>query len=84
MALQNVWYYTDLPDKIIDIIEEDLTKNFDPKMTESRLHGNAVDTNKRNSYNAWIPTNHWVAGFLWHYVQRANRENFLFDLTSRI
>tara|TARA_B100000131_G_scaffold308829_1_gene338609 strand:+ start:5514 stop:6146 length:633 start_codon:yes stop_codon:yes gene_type:complete len=81
MAFQNVWYYTDLPDKIIDIIEEDLTKNFDPKMRESRLHGDAVNTNKRNSYNAWIPTNYWVAGFLWHYVQRANRENFLFDLS---
>ena len=81
MALQNVWYYTDLPDKIIDIIEEDLTKNFDPHMRESRLHGDSVNKNKRNSYNAWIPTNYWVAGFLWHYVQRANRENFLFDLS---
>jgi predicted 2-oxoglutarate/Fe(II)-dependent dioxygenase YbiX len=29
-----------------------------------------------------FPTTHWVAGFLWHYVQRANRENFLYDLRN--
>ena len=29
MALQSVWYYTDLPDKIIDTIEEDLSNNFE-------------------------------------------------------
>mgnify|MGYP003860553745 FL=1 len=37
---------------------------------------------KRNARNAWVPTAHWVAGFVWHYVQRANRENFLYDLTN--
>ena len=29
-----------------------------------------------------FPTTHWVGGFLWHYVQRANRENFLYDLRN--
>ena len=46
----------------------------------SKLHGDALNKDKRNSQNAWIPTNHWVGGFLWHYIQRANRENFLYDL----
>ena len=80
MAFQSVWYYTDLPEDIVDIIERDVSETFDEQMGDSKLHGDALNKEKRNSQNAWIPTTHWVAGFLWHYVQRANRENFLYDL----
>ena len=80
MAYQSIWYFTDLPADIVNIIERDVSEKFDMNMGESRLDGNAVNKDKRNSYNAWIPTTHWVGGFLWHYVQRANRENFLYDL----
>ena len=80
MAFQSVWYYTDLPEDIVDIIERDLTETFDPQMADSRLHGDALNKDKRNSQNTWIPTTHWVAWFPVHYVQRANRENFLYDL----
>ena len=69
MAYQSIWYFTDLPDKIIDTIEEDLTETFDPQMADSKLHGDALNKEKRNSQNAWIPTQHWVGGFLWHYIQ---------------
>ena len=82
MAYQSIWYYTNLPEKVVDIIEEDLTEHFDPGMADSRLHGDALNKDKRDSQNAWIPTNHWVAGFLWHYIMRANRENFLYDLRN--
>jgi hypothetical protein len=51
-------------------------------MGDSKLFGDALNKEKRNSQNTWIPTTHWVAGFLWHYVQRANRENFLYDLRN--
>ena len=80
MAFQSVWYYTDLPEDIVDIIERDLTESFDPMMADSRLHGDALNKDKRNSQNAWVPTHHWLGGFMWHYIQRANRENFLYDL----
>ena len=80
MAYQSVWYFTDLPADVVNIIERDVSEKFDMNMGESRLDGNTVNKDKRNSYNAWIPTSHWVGGFLWHYVQRANRENFLYDL----
>jgi PKHD-type hydroxylase len=80
-----VWYYTNLPNKIIDIIEEDLAENFDSQLQDSRVgegdYG-TVDKDKRNARNAWVPTNHWIAGFVWHYVQRANRENFQYDLSN--
>ena len=74
MALQSVWYYTNLPEDIVEIIEKDISKNFDDQMADSRLHGDALNKDKRNSQNAWIPTDHWLGGFMWHYVQRANRE----------
>ena len=85
MAFQSIWYYTNLPDKIVDIIEEDLAENFDPQLQDSQVGGGdygTVDKDKRNARNAWVPTAHWVAGFVWHYVQRANRENFLYDLRN--
>ena len=80
MALQSVWYYTDIPKDVVDIIEKDLTEKFDSSMQDSRLHGDALNKDKRNSQNTWIPSHYWVSGFLWHYVERANRENFLYDL----
>lgn len=85
MAYQSIWYYTDIPNEIVEIIEKDLTENFDSELQDSRVGSGDYGTvvkEKRNARNAWIPTNHWVAGFVWHYVQRANRENFLYDLTN--
>jgi len=82
LALQSVWYFSNLDPDIVNIIERDLTENFDPSMGDSKLYGDALNKEKRNSQNTWIPTTHWVAGFLWHYVQRANRENFLYDLRN--
>lgn len=81
MAYQFVWYFTDLPEKVVDIIEDDLKDKFDTKMEESLLYGASVNKDKRNSQSTWVPTSHWIAGFIWYYVQRANRENFLYDLT---
>ena len=83
MAFQSIWYFTNLPNKIVNILEEDLAENFDPQLQDSRVgQGNygTVDKDKRNAKNAWVSTDHWIGGFIWHYVQRANRENFLYDL----
>ena len=81
MAFQTVWFQTGLPEEVVDIIERDLTAQYEAKMADSRLHGDALNKDKRNSMNAWVPTQHWVWGFIWHYIERANRENFLYDLT---
>jgi PKHD-type hydroxylase len=83
MAFQTLWYQTDLPKDIIETIEKDL-KVFDEQAQDSSVgHGGPGEIDKviRNSKNVWIPTSHWIGGFLWHYVQRANRENFVYDLT---
>lgn len=89
MAFQSIWYYTNLPDKVVDLIEEDLENNFTDQLEDSRVGGtggggpnDGLNKKVRNAKNAWVPAHHWVAGFVWHYVQRANRENFLYDLTN--
>ena len=38
MANQSVWYYTKLPKDVVDIIERDLTENFDPQMEENQFN----------------------------------------------
>ena len=37
MAFQSVWYYTDLPEDIVDIIERDVSETFDEQMGDSKL-----------------------------------------------
>ena len=81
MAYQSIWYFTNLPEDVVEILDKDLYNNFDHKMQDSKLHGDALNKEKRNSKNTWISTDHWIAGFLWHYVQKANRTNFLYDLS---
>ena len=82
MAYQSIWYYSGLPKDIVNILDDYVSEKFDSEMRDSELIGRHKDKNKRNSENAWINTNHWIAGFLWHYVNKANRENFLYDLTN--
>ena len=82
MAYQSTWYFSDVPKDIIANIESDLTSSFQEQMGDSKLMGDALNRDKRNSKNAWVPTTHWTAGFVWHYVERANRENFLYDIRN--
>ncbi len=87
-AFQSIWYFTDLPDEIIKIMEKELLENFDKNTTSSPVFTKSEDHQDihagfdkvRNSKHAWVSSSHWIGGFLWHYVERANRENFLYDL----
>jgi len=81
MALQSVWFFTGLPSDIINSLEKDLENNFDDDMGDSKLINDVLNKNVRKSKNTWIPTHHWIAGWLWHYVEMANRNNFLYDIS---
>lgn len=81
MAFQSIFYFTDLPKDIVDILEKDVSENFDSNMSDSVLLGETINKEKRNSENTWISAEHWVAGFLWYYINKANRENFLYDIS---
>lgn len=82
MALQTVWYHTDIPDNLITILENYLrNKNLDNALNDSLLFNDKLDHEIRNSKNTWIPSSNWISGFLWYYIERANRENFLYDIS---
>ena len=75
------WNFTELPIDVIDILEKDIQK-FDPSLQQSELMGDSVDLQIRNSGNTWISTSHWIGGWLWYYVSKMNRENFLYDIVD--
>ena len=81
MALQSVWFFTGLPSDIINSLEKDLENHFDDEMGDSKLINDVLNKNIRKSKNTWIPTTHWITGWLWHYVEMANRNNFLYDIS---
>lgn len=80
MAFQSVWYSTGLPEKLVKTIDEELFNEFGNSMEVSGLYKGEVNAKTRNSSNAWIPSAHWLPGFLWHYVTLSNRSNFLYDI----
>jgi hypothetical protein len=79
MANLAQWYLTDIPPDLTNIIHTDLEK-FDSEAHDSELMGSEVDKVIRNSKTFWIPTSHWLGGFLWYYIEKANRENFRYDI----
>lgn len=81
MAFPVCWYMTQLPIEIIDIIEKDIAQ-YNSDLQASEVAGNQLNSDIRNSKNSWIPTSHWVAGWIWYYVSKINQENFLYDITD--
>ena len=81
MAYRLVYYFTDLPTEIADIIDKDIQK-YDANMSTSQVLGFRTTKKVRNSDNTWIDETSWITGFLWHYIEKGNRENFLYDLTN--
>ena len=74
-------HFATIPAEMMDIIEEDLSKNYDSQMQTSKLMGDQEVLEKRNSKNAWVPTVNWVGALMWDYFDRANKEFFHYDLT---
>jgi len=84
MAYQHVVYDTLLPSEVVSIIEKELSQ-LDSSLEESRVgngHQGVHEDKVRNAKNSWIADSHWSAGFIWHYVCKANRENFLYDIEN--
>jgi hypothetical protein len=81
MANLTCWHQTALPIDIIEILERELYA-LPMQPQESKVMGDEVDKVIRNSTNVWIPTSHWVAGWLWYYIDKINRENFCYDITE--
>ena len=83
MANPVCWHMTELPTEMVEILERDISQfNLDLEQSYVRGTNNSLNKSVRNSKNAWIPTSHWISGWLWYYVSNINRENFCYDLTD--
>lgn len=81
MANLAQWYITEIPSDLVNIIEKDLIKHNE-RAHDSEISGGETDKVIRNSKTYWVPTSNWLGGFLWYYVEKANRENFLYNITE--
>lgn len=76
-----LWYFTDIPEEICNSFEKDMD-SYDDQVINSTLSNNIIYPKIRKSKNVWIPTTHWIYGFIWTYILKANQENFRYDITS--
>jgi PKHD-type hydroxylase len=80
MAFQSVWYETKLNSELVDIIEREaktLDLNLSPGIT-----GDGELNPIRNSEVSWLPDTHWISGLCYHFVMKANKDNFKYDITG--
>ena len=77
-----IFFNTALPQDVVNILVKDLEEKYDPKCKPSMLHGNVNYNGLRSSYNTWVHDTNWVAGFIWHYVMKANNTNFQYDIDN--
>lgn len=80
MSFQSVFYKTELSDLLIDQINHQF--NLKTTLEKSMVMGDIVDNRIRNSENTWISSDHWLGGFIWYYINKANKSNFLYDISS--
>ena len=76
MTFDAIWYKTTLPKTVINSFLEE-TEFFESQTASLKEH---VDLEVRDSKIAWISSNHWIAGFCYHYVLQANEANFGYDI----
>ena len=80
MANPLIWYSTGISKELVDLIEKDLNE-LNKNLEQAKTFG-GITLEKRDSRTSWIPSQHWTVGLSYHYVLRANRENFLYDITG--
>lgn len=79
MAEQSISYQTELSDILIKQL--DARFGFEKNLEDSLLQDSVSDEKIRNSKNSWISSDHWIAGFVWHYINKANTSNFWYDIS---
>ena len=84
MANTCCWYETRIPEPLMKIIIDDLDKVDENIFIKSEVNpqNSKIKDNVRISQHCWIPSTHWIGGFLWHFIKMANKDNFLYDISD--
>tara|TARA_A100001388_G_scaffold269163_1_gene245121 strand:- start:3847 stop:4425 length:579 start_codon:yes stop_codon:yes gene_type:complete len=78
------WYETRIPESLMKSLLDDLDKVDENIFIKSEVNpqNSKIKDSVRKSQHCWIPSNHWIGGFLWHYIRMANKDNFLYDISD--
>lgn len=81
-----MWYKTELPSEVINAFLKD-SKLFDEALEQSQTCSPLAtdptyNPDTRDSKSCWISSNHWIAGFCYHYILKANEDNFKYKINS--
>lgn len=84
MAYQSIWYFSKLSEDIIDIFLRDFEKEIE---TSQGLVGNGsevgiIDEKIRKNKIGWVSDTNWFSSLIYSYALKANRENFLYDISQ--
>ena len=84
MANTCCWYETRIPESLMKSLLDDLDRVDENIFIKSEVnpHDSEVKDSVRKSQHCWIPSTHWIGGFLWHYIMNANKDNFLYDISD--
>ena len=84
MANTCCWYETRIPESLMKSLLDDLDKVDENIFIKSEVNpqNSKIKDNVRKSQHCWIPSTHWIGGFLWHYIRMANKDNFLYDISD--
>ena len=84
MANTCCWYETRIPEPLMKILIDDLDKVDENIFIKSEVNpqNSKIKDNVRKSQHCWIPSTHWIGGFLWHFIKMANKDNFLYDISD--
>ena len=78
------WYETRIPESLMKNLLDDLDRVDENIFIKSKVnpHDSEFKDSIRKSQHCWIPSTHWIGGFLWYYIRRANKDNFLYDISD--
>ena len=84
MANTCCWYETRIPEPLMKILIDDLDKVDENIFIKSKVNpqDSKIKYSIRKSQHCWIPSTHWIGGFLWHFIKMANKDNFLYDISD--
>ena len=83
MANTCCWYETRIPEPLMKHLLDDLDRVDENVFIKSEVNpeNSKIKDSVRKSQHCWIPSGHWIGGFLWHYIRMANKDNFLYDIS---
>ena len=84
MANTCCWYETRIPESLMKSLLDDLDRVDENIFIKSEVNpqNSKFKDSVRKSQHCWIPSTHWIGGFLWHYIRMANKDNFLYDISD--